>query len=44
MEGTGRKPVRGHAGTVDAVIRALKAHGVQIEDDGVKLVKKPRKE
>ena len=43
MEATGRKPVRGHAGTFDAVIRALKAHGVQIEDDDVRLVKRPHR-
>jgi transcriptional regulator with XRE-family HTH domain len=33
MESTGRKPVRGHAGTVDSVVRTLKAHGVRISDD-----------
>jgi len=34
MESSGIKPVRGLAGSVDAVIRALEAKGVVIEADG----------
>src|SRR5262249_25630411 len=46
MESAGNKPVRGQAGTVDAVLRALKARGVEIdsEDGVVRLAKKPRRE
>ena len=42
MESTGQRPVRGQAGTVDAVVRALEASGVVIEHDGVRL-RKPRR-
>jgi succinyl-CoA synthetase alpha subunit len=42
MESTGHRPVKGHAGTVDAVMRALEAKGVVIEQDGVRL-RKPRR-
>jgi transcriptional regulator with XRE-family HTH domain len=40
METFGRKTVGGHAGTVDAVVKALAQHGVEITEDGVKLAKK----
>jgi transcriptional regulator with XRE-family HTH domain len=42
MESTGPRPVRGQAGTVDAVMKALEAKGVVIESDGVRL-RKPRR-
>jgi transcriptional regulator with XRE-family HTH domain len=42
METSGARPVRGQAGTVDAVVRALEAKGVVIESDGVRL-RKPRR-
>jgi transcriptional regulator with XRE-family HTH domain len=44
METSGTKPVRGQAGKVDGVIRALKAKGVEIDgDEGVvRLTRKPR--
>jgi len=34
--------VRGQAGTVDRVVRELKKHGVEITEDGVRLIKKSR--
>jgi hypothetical protein len=42
---TSRKPasVGGHAGTVDAVVKALKTRGVEITEDGVRLIKKPHR-
>ena len=42
LEVSGHRAVRGQAGTVDAVIRLLKARGVEITEDGVKLTRKPR--
>jgi transcriptional regulator with XRE-family HTH domain len=41
METSGSRPVRGQAGSVDSVVRALEAKGVVIEADGVRL-RKPR--
>jgi transcriptional regulator with XRE-family HTH domain len=41
METSGARPVRGEAGSVDSVVRALEARGVVIEADGVRL-RKPR--
>jgi len=43
LEGAGPKPVRGYAGTVDAVQRALRSRGVEITENGVQLVKRPRR-
>jgi transcriptional regulator with XRE-family HTH domain len=43
MESAGSKPVRGLAGTVDSVTKALEAKGVVFLDDGVRLVRKPRR-
>jgi transcriptional regulator with XRE-family HTH domain len=42
METSGARPVRGQAGSVDSVVRALEAKGVVIESDGVRL-RKPRR-
>jgi hypothetical protein len=42
MENFGRKTVGGHAGTIDAVVRALANRGVEITDDGVRLIKRRR--
>ena len=42
MELSGARPVRGQAGSVDAVVRALEASGVTMDADGVRL-KKPRR-
>jgi hypothetical protein len=36
------RPVRGHASNVEAVIAVLKKHGVEITDDGVRLIGKPK--
>jgi transcriptional regulator with XRE-family HTH domain len=41
METFGRTTVGGHAGTVDAVVKALAHRGVEITEDGVRLIKKP---
>jgi transcriptional regulator with XRE-family HTH domain len=44
MENFGRKTVGGHAGTVDAVVRALAQKGVEIVgDDTLRLTKRPRR-
>lgn len=43
LEGYGNKPVRGQAPTVDAIVSQLRAHGVEITENGVELVKKPRR-
>ena len=43
MESSGNKPVGGLAGTVDNVKRALEAKGIVFLDDGVRLVRKPRR-
>jgi transcriptional regulator with XRE-family HTH domain len=44
LESRGRKTVGGQATTVDAVRRALLSRGVEIVDDGVRLItKKPRR-
>ena len=42
METSGARPVRGQAGSVDSVVRALEAKGVVIESDGVR-PRKPRR-
>jgi transcriptional regulator with XRE-family HTH domain len=42
MESSGKKPVRGLAATVDAVVHALEKVGVAITDDGVSLTGKRR--
>jgi hypothetical protein len=43
METTPEGPARGHARNVQAVIDALARHGVQITEDGVRVVGKPKK-
>jgi hypothetical protein len=43
MESSGQRPVRGHAITVDKVIQVLKSRGVEIAEDGVRLVKRARR-
>ena len=44
METFGRKTVGGHAGTVDAVVKALAQRGVEIVgDDTVRLTKRSRR-
>ena len=43
IENAKQKPVRGQVATVDAVTRALRARGVEITDDGVRLVKRAGK-
>jgi transcriptional regulator with XRE-family HTH domain len=45
MEGSRHKSVGGLAGSVDAVLKALKAQGVEIDSDNIalRLVKKPRR-
>jgi hypothetical protein len=42
MEACGSKPVRGHAQNVERVIIALRKHGAEITEDGVRL-RKPRR-
>jgi transcriptional regulator with XRE-family HTH domain len=42
MEAAGHRPVGGQARTVAKVIRALRLHGVEITEDGVRLAKKRR--
>jgi hypothetical protein len=37
------KPVRGHASNVEAVITVLRKAGVEITEDGVRYVRKPRR-
>lgn len=44
MESFGRKTVGGHAGTIDAVLKALAAKGVEIVgEDTVRLTRRPRR-
>jgi transcriptional regulator with XRE-family HTH domain len=43
MESSGHLPIRGQAPKVDAVITQLKARGVEITEDGVRLISKPRR-
>jgi transcriptional regulator with XRE-family HTH domain len=44
LETRGDKPVRGHAATVDAVTRALKTKGVEIDsDEQLVRLRKPRR-
>jgi hypothetical protein len=43
MEACGSKPVRGHAGNVESVVEVLRKAGVEITDDGVRLIKKPHR-
>jgi transcriptional regulator with XRE-family HTH domain len=42
MESAGHSSVRGQGRTVELVIRALRERGVEITDDGVRLMKRPR--
>ena len=41
MESAGPSSVGSHARTVELVIRALRARGAEITDDGVRLMKRP---
>ena len=41
MEGTGAKTGRGHPTNIQRVIDALRRRGVEITDDGVRLIPKP---
>lgn len=43
IESAKQKPVGGQVATVDRVLRALRDKGVEINDDGVRLVKKTGK-
>ena len=44
LEAFGDKTVRGQAPTVDAIVSHLRVRGIEIHDDGVRLVKKqPRR-
>jgi len=43
MVASAKKPVSADAGTVDKVVRALEAKGVEIAEDGVHLMHKPRR-
>jgi hypothetical protein len=43
MESYGAKPVRGYAANVEAVVNVLRKAGVEITDNGVQLVKPPRR-
>jgi len=43
MESYGDKPVRGYAANVEAVVNVLRKAGVEITDNGVQLVKPPRR-
>jgi hypothetical protein len=44
LEAFGSKPVRGQAPNIDAIISQLKARGVEITEDGVRLIsKKPKR-
>ena|SRR5437763_1076216 len=42
MQSWGNRPVRAEARTIDRVTRALEAKGVEITEDGVRLMQKPR--
>lgn len=39
----GRKPARGYAETIAAVVRALAQRGIEITEDGVRLTKPKRR-
>jgi transcriptional regulator with XRE-family HTH domain len=43
LESSKHKPVRGYAATVDAVREVLRKHGVEYDEGGVYLVKRPGK-
>lgn len=44
MESCDDKPVRGHASNVEAVVGVLRKAGVEITEDGVRLIpKRPRR-
>jgi hypothetical protein len=43
MESYGDKPVRGYAANVESVIEVLRKAGVEITQDGVQLIKRPRR-
>jgi hypothetical protein len=42
-ENCGDKPVRGHAANVEAVVAVLRKAGVEITEDGARLIKRPRR-
>ena len=42
LESAGAKTARGHGSTIQAVVEALAREGVEIVDDGIRLVAKKR--
>jgi hypothetical protein len=40
MEACGDRSARGHAGNVEAVVNVLRAAGIEITEDGVRLIAK----
>jgi hypothetical protein len=43
MEAAGAKPVGGSTRNLSAVLDALRKHGVEVDDDSIKLVRKVRR-
>ena len=43
MEKAGKSRVKGSIANLEAALAALEKHGVEITEDGVRLVRKPRK-
>jgi hypothetical protein len=42
MESAGAKTARGHGSTINAVVEALARCGVEISEDGIRLVQRKR--
>jgi arabinogalactan endo-1,4-beta-galactosidase len=43
MESSGVNTVRGHASNIERAIQALAKHGVEMDDDSIRLVRKRRR-